>query len=155
MAKKSKKTVVKSTFIDKAVENSLAALNAAHDSGEKAIAALSKTAKSLTLEGKRLNKKRTTLSRRVTATTAKLKKTGDAETRKLLKLAEKELAAIKKLATKSVASKSAISNELKSLKAHARRTKAYLLGLEKADKVLNKPKKKKRKKRAKKATAKA
>ncbi len=155
MPKKSKKTVVKSASLGKVIDNSLAALNTAYHDGEKAIEALSKIAKKLTAEGKRLSKKRATLSRRKKTVIAKLKKTNDAVTRKLLKTTEKELAAIKKLAAKSAAAKSANSEELKNLKAHSKRTKAYLAVLEKADKILNKPKKKRRKKRSKKVAAQA
>ncbi|MDH3947726.1 MAG: hypothetical protein OEU74_02085 [Gammaproteobacteria bacterium] len=153
MPKKSKQTVVKSASLEKVIENSLAALNAANNDGEKAVAALSKTAKTLTSEGKRLSKKRATLSRRKKTATAKLKKANNAETRKLLKVTEKELNSVKKLAAKSAANKSANSNELNGLKAQTKRTKAYLAALEKADKILNKPKKKRRKKRAIKVTA--
>ena len=150
---KSKKPVVKSAALANVIEKSLAALGTANDNGEKAVAALSATAKKLTAEGKRLSKKRATLSRRKKATTAKIKKTNDADAKKLLKATEKELNSIKKLAAKSSAAKKANAEELKGLKASAKRTKAYLAVIAKADKVLNKPKKKTRKKRAKKAAS--
>jgi len=153
MPTKSRKTVVKSASLEKVIETSLAALNAANGSGEKAVAALTKNAKTLSAEGKRLSKKRATLTKRKKATSAKLKKTNDAATRKLLKATTAELNSVKKVAAKSSASRSANSAELKGLKAQAKRARAYISVLEKADKVLNKPAKKRRKKRAKKATA--
>ena len=153
MAQKSKKSVVKSAALEKTIGNALDALNCANDDGEKAIAALSKIAKSLTAESKRYSKKRATLSRRKKTLTAKLKKGPDADTRKLLNATEKELNAIKKLAAKCSATKSANSEELKGLKANTKRSKAYLAALTKADRILNKPKKKRRKKRAKKVAS--
>jgi len=151
MPKKSKKSVAKSAAVAKVVDSSLAALTTANSDSEKAVAALSKIAKKLTAEGKRLSKKRATLSKRKKATTAKLKKASDAATKKLLTATVKELNAVKKDAAKSSAAKSANAAELSGLKASAKRTKAYLAVIAKADKILNKPKKKKRKKRAKKA----
>lgn len=148
MPKKSKKSLVKSASLEKVIETSLATLDAANTGGEKAVTALSKIAKTLTAEGKRLSKKRTILSKRKKAAAAKLKKSGNAETRKLLNTTVKELNAVKKLAVKSAAAKSTNTDELKGLKAQTKRTRAYLAVLEKADKVLNKPTKKRRKKRA-------
>jgi len=147
MPKKSKK-VVKSASLVKTIDNALAALDAANVNGAAAVAELSKTAKKLTAEGKRLSKKRATLSKRKRTATAKLKKTGDAAVKKLINTTEKELNAVKKLAAKSSAAKSANAEELRGLKAQAKRSKAYMTVLAKADKVLNKPKKKRRKKRA-------
>ena len=153
MPTKSKKTVVKSASLEKVIETSLAALNAAKENGEKAVAALSINAKKLSAEGKRLSKKRATLSKRIKTTAAKFKKTGDAATRKLHKAATTELNSVKKLAAKSSAARSAIAEELRGLKAHTKRSKAYVAAHAKADKVLNKPVKKRRKKRASKKTA--
>ena len=152
MPKKSKKSVAKSASVAKVVDNSVAALTAANSDSEKAVATLSAVAKKLTAEGKRLSKKRATLTKRKKTTTAKLKKTGDAAAKKLLAATVKELNAVKKQATKSSAAKSANGDELKGLKASAKRTKTYLALITKADKVLNKPAKKKRKKRKKAAT---
>ncbi len=153
MPTKSKKTVVKSASLEKVIDTSLAALNAASENAMKAVEALSKTAKTLGAEGKRLSKKRATLTKRKKATTAKLKKTGDAATRKLLKTTTAELNSVKKLAAKSSAARSSNTEELRGLKAQTKRAKAYASVLAKADKVLNKPVKTRRKKRVKKTTA--
>lgn len=153
MPKKSKKSVVKSASLEKTIEGSLNALSDANDNGEKAVAALTKIGKTLAAEGKRHSKKRATLSRRKKTLSAKLKKSADAATKKLLSATEKEISVVKKLAEKCSAAKSANSEELKALKANAKRTKAYIAALTKADTILNKPKKKRRKKRAKVAAA--
>lgn len=147
MPTKSKKTVVKSASLEKVIENSLAALSAANDNGDKAVAALSRTAKSLLSEGKRLSKKRATLSRRKKTATAKLKKDNNADNRKLLRDTVRELAAVRKLAASTTAAKSANAEELRGLKAQTKRSKAYLSALDKADKVLNKPRKTRRRRR--------
>lgn len=149
MAKKAKKSVAKSASVEKVIGNAMTALAAANSDGEKAVATLSKIAKKLTTEGKRLSKKRATLTKRKKATTTKVKKDGSADAKKLLKATIKELNAVKKDAAKSLAAKTANNAELKGLKVSAKRTKAYLAVIAKADKVLNKPKKKRRKKRAK------
>lgn len=142
---------MKSASLEKVLDTAMAALYAANNEGEKAVTALSKVAKTLTAAGKSLSKKRATLAKRKKATSAKLKKSPNAETRKLLKVTVKELNTVKALAAKSAAAKSANTEELAGLKTQTKRTRAYLTVLEKADKVLNKPKKKSRKKRAKKA----
>ena len=152
MAKKAKSSVAKSASVEKVIDNAMAALATAYSDGEKAVAALSKIAKKLTSEGKRLSKKRATLAKRKKTATAKVKKDGSADAKKLLKTTVKELNAVKKDAAKSTAAKAANAAELKGLKVSTKRTKAYLAVIAKADKVLNKPKKKKRKKRAKKAS---
>ncbi|HED17757.1 MAG TPA: hypothetical protein ENI64_13215 [Gammaproteobacteria bacterium] len=153
MPTKSRTTVVKSASLEKVIETSLAALNAANDNGTKAVAALSKIAKKLSAEGKRLSKKRATLIKRKKATTAKLKKSDDAATRKLFKATTAELNAVRKMAAKSTSARSANTEELRGLKAQAKRAKAYTGVLTKADKILNKPVKRRRKKRASKKTA--
>ncbi len=156
MPTKSKQSLVKSASLEKSIDSSLAALTAANDDGDKAIAALSKIAKTLGAESKRYSKKRATLSRRRNTLAAKFKKSSDAESKKMLVATDKEIAAVKKLADKCTAAKSANSEELKGLKANTKRSKAYLSVLTKVDRILNKPKKKKApKKRAKKVVAEA
>ncbi len=155
MPTKAKKSVVKSASLEKTIESSLAALNAANDDGDKAVTALSKIAKTLSAESKRYSKKQSTLSRRKKTLASKFKKNGDAATKKMLATTEKEIATLKKLATKCTAAKSANSEELKGLKANTKRSKAYISVLTKVDRILNKPKKKVRKKSTKKVIEKA
>jgi hypothetical protein len=89
------------------------------------------------------------MKRKKTAT-AKDKKESTGETRKTLKGVVKEIAAVKKVLDKAKVQKAANAAELAALKAGQRTATAYTKVIEKADKVLNKPKKKRRKKRAKK-----
>ncbi|VAW76190.1 hypothetical protein MNBD_GAMMA12-1852 [hydrothermal vent metagenome] len=148
MPTKSKQSLVKSASLEKSIDSSLAALTAANDDGDKAIAALSKIAKTLGAESKRYSKKGSTLSRRKKTLSAKFKKTADAATKKMIATTDKEIAAVKKLAAKCSAAKSENSEELKGLKANTKRSKAYLSVLTKVDRILNKPKKKKARKKA-------
>ena len=107
------------------------------------IAAATKQAKSYLAEAKRLGKKRTTLLKRKKSAAARLKKTTNADNRKAHKAIEKELTAVKKAIAKLTPVKSAHAIELASLKTTQKRINAYTGVLDKADKLLNKPKKKK------------
>jgi len=151
MPKSKKATVMKSAVLEKLVSGSMNNLQVASDDGAKAIASRSAEAKKLLAESKRISKKRAILIRRKKTTSMKLKKVADAATRKILRDVEKELAAIKKVGEKVRASKTSLAEELKGLKENQKRAATYLKVIEKADKILNKPKKKKRRRRVKKA----
>ncbi len=151
MPKSKKATVMKSAVLEKLVSGSMNNLQVASDGGAKAIASRSAEAKKLLAESKRISKKRAILIRRKKTTSMKLKKVADAATRKILRDVEKELAAIKKVGEKVRASKTSLAEELKGLKENQKRAATYLNVIEKADKILNKPKKKKRRRRVKKA----
>ncbi len=151
MPKSKKATVMKSAVLEKLVSGSMNNLQVASDGGAKAIASRSAEAKKLLAESKRISKKRAILIRRKKTTSMKLKKVADAATRKILRDVEKELAAIKKVGEKVRASKTSLAEELKGLKENQKRAATYLRVIEKADKILNKPKKKKRRRRVKKA----
>lgn len=149
--KTKKKAVIKSSAVEKAIASSLENLTMALESTEKAIKERSATAKKLTSESKRLSKKRAILTRRKKTAKVKLTKTPDAANRKALKDVEKEIAVITKQITKSTPVKQENTSELASLKASHRQASAYVKGIQQADKVLAKPKKKRRKKRVVKA----
>jgi len=151
MPKSKKATVMKSAALEKLVSGSMNNLQVACDDGAKAVATRSSEAKKLLAESKRISKKRAILIRRKKTTALKLKKVADAATRKALREVEKELTAIKKMTDKVRIGKSALAEELKGLKENQRRAATYLKVIEKADKILNKPKKKKRRRRVKKA----
>ena len=142
--------IVKNDAVEKAVNSAMSTLSNAGVECSKSIAAATKQAKSYLAEAKRLGKKRTTLLKRKKIAAARLKKTTNADNRKAHKAVEKELAAVKKAIAKLTPVKSAHAIELASLKTTLKRINAYSGVLDKADKLLNKPKKKKRKKRAKK-----
>ena len=151
MAKAKKKTMIKSSAVEKAIASSLETFSATLSETEKAIKERSATAKKLASESKRLSKKRATLAKRKKSATAKLKKSPDAAGRKAVKDVEKELSAVTKQIAKSKPAKQENTAELTSLKSSCRQVASYVKGIEKCDKILSKPKKKSRKKRAKKA----
>jgi len=142
------KRIVKSHAVEKAVNSAMSTLSNAGVECSKSITAATKQAKSYLAEAKRLGKKRVMLLKRKKSAAARLKKTANAVNRKAHKAVEKELAAVKKAIAKLTPVKSAHAIELSSLKASLKRITAYTGVLGKADKLLNKPKKKKRKKRA-------
>jgi len=149
MAKVAKKSTVKSSALEKTISTSIDSLSSAFSVSASAVETLSKDAKKLTLESKRLAKKRMMLMKRKKTAATKLKKTPDAANRKALKDVEKELAVVTKMIDKVKPQKTESAEELTALKACFRRVSAYMKSIEGADKVLNKPKKKVRKKRAK------
>lgn len=149
MAKATKKSIVKSSALEKTISTSIDSLSSAFNVSADAVATLSNDAKKLTLEAKRLTKKRAILLKRKKTAATKLKKAPDAANRKALKDVEKEIAVITKLLDKVKPQKASSTEELTALKACFRKVSAYMKSIEGADKVLNKPKKKVRKKRAK------
>lgn len=145
MAKAKKKTIVKSAAVSNAIAGAIDTLTAASTSSAGAIAIRAKDAKKFSSESKRLAKKKAMLAKRKTATTAKLKKEASASLRKLLKTTVKELADVTKAGSKNRAEKSVNSEELTGLKVSFKRVATYIKVIEKAEKVLSKPKKKKKK----------
>jgi len=144
-AKKLVKASALANLVCSATENLATAVN----DGMAADNSLSRDKKKLVAEKRRLAKKRTVLTKKKTAASARLKKTPNAETRKAVATITKELAAIKKTGDQTRAVASANAEELKAVKATLKQATAYLAVIEKADKILNKPKKKRRtKKRA-------
>lgn len=141
------KRIVKNDAVEKAVNSAMSTLSSAGVECSKSVAAATKQAKTYLNEAKRLGKKRATLLKRKKSAAARLKKTANAVNRKAHKAIEKELAVVKKAIAKLTPVKSAHAIELTSLKASLKRITTYTGVLDKADKLLNKPKKKKRAKR--------
>jgi hypothetical protein len=139
MARKAK-TVAKSAAVTTKIANALGALGAARTDSDVAVAVRTKTAKKLTAELKKLNRKRRVLAKRKVAATLKLKKAPGVDTRKALRLVDKELVATRKALVKARADKAANATELAAMKAALRKTNLYTKALEKVDKALNKPK---------------
>ncbi|NOZ54883.1 MAG: hypothetical protein GXP08_17405 [Gammaproteobacteria bacterium] len=135
--------------MEKTISSSLDSLFSAFSNSADAVETLSKDAKKLALESKRLTKKRSALMKRKKIAAGKLKKSPDAANRKALKDVEKEIAGVTKLLDKVKPQKAASTEELMALKACFKKASAYMKSIEGADKTLNKPKKKIRKKRAK------
>ena len=126
-------------------------LSIAKNDGEAAASSLEKDRKKLLAENKRITKKRAVLSRKKKAAANRLKKTPNAENRKAVNAISKELTTVNKAGVKARAARSVNAEELKSVKTSLKQASAYLAVIAKADKQLNKPKKKRAKKRAVKA----
>ena len=145
------KTIAKSNALEKTITASVASLTSACNQSAIAVDSLSKVAKTLAKESMRLNKKRAVLLKRKKTAAAKQKKTPSAENKKALLAVEKELTTISKEIAKVRPKKESNAVELRALREWLKRASAYTKGIESADKVLNKPKKKVRRKVAKKA----
>jgi hypothetical protein len=129
--------------IQVATENLLTAKN----DSEAAASSLEKDRKKLLAENKRIAKKRAVLSRKKKAAANRLKKTPNAENRKAVNSISKELTTVSKAGVKARAAKSANAEELKSVKTSLKQASTYIAVIAKADKQLNKPKKKRARKR--------
>ncbi|VAX08620.1 hypothetical protein MNBD_GAMMA25-871 [hydrothermal vent metagenome] len=144
---KRKVTVMKSAALEKLVSGAMGDLESASNDGAQAIATCSNESKKMLAESKRISKKRALLTRRKKAASIKLKKAPAADTRKALRDVEKELTTVKRMADKLKPAKASLAEELKGLKEGQKRASAYLKVIVRADKILNKPKKKKRRRR--------
>ena len=145
MAKTNK--IVKGSSLASKIRIATENLLLAKAEGETAESSLEKDRKKLLAENKRLTKKRGVLTRKKQIAANRLKKTPNAENRKAASSIIKELTVIKKAADKARAAKNASTEELNSVKTALKQASAYISMMEKADKVLNKPRKKVRKKR--------
>jgi hypothetical protein len=147
MKKATKKRIASSASIDKKIGTAVETLQAVYGDVTKAVVTRSAAAKKLTRETRSLSKKRATLVKRKRTATNRVRKTPSAETRKALRTVTAELNAVSKVLPKSREQKAANAQELASLKASLKRASAYLKEIAKADKVLNKPRKKVRRRR--------
>jgi len=147
-AKKKTTKLVKGAASEKAVDSAIATINEVAASATKAVIAVNNEYKKLTKTARSLNKKRAAMMKKAKTATNRLKKEATAANRKAVAVIKKDIAVIKKEAEKVRNVKSAVSEELATLKAASRRAIAYAKGVASADKVLNKPKKARRKKRA-------
>lgn len=141
------KKIVKGTSIASKIQAATENLLSAKADGEAALSLLGGDRKKLLAENKRLIKKRGILTRKKQAAASRLKKTPNAENRKAASSITKELAAIKKAADKARAAKSANAEEYNAVKTALKQASTYVAVIEKADKLLNKPRKKVRRKR--------
>ena len=85
--------------------------------------------------------------KKVKTAAKRVKKDANAANKKAVKVIKKDIAIVKKDIAKLKTVKSAVSEELASLKLASKRAAAYAKSVASADKVLNKPKKKRRKKK--------
>lgn len=151
---KSRKTVAKSASVEKNVATAVEKLSTACKDSEKAVAARNRLRKQLASELRRLNKRRGVLLRRKQKASQKAKAEPSRENVQAARTAEKELVATRKALTKARAARAVNAPELAALKTVQRQAKAYQSAIEKADKVLNKPKKRRRATKKKRTTKK-
>jgi hypothetical protein len=147
MAVKKNKPIAKAGMVAKSLENALINLEAAFESGTKAVAERTQTGSQFAKLVARLSKKRAALMKRKKLATARVKKEASADNKKALRDVTKELDAVKKELGKAKTTKDANNAELSDLRASLKRATAYRKGIAAADKVLNKPKKKSRRKK--------
>jgi len=145
------KKLASASSLAKKIQNATENLLTAKNDGEAAASSLEKDRKKLLTENKRLTKKRAVLSRKKKVAANRLKKTPNAENRKVANSINKELTVVTKAGIKARAARSANAEELNSVKASLKQASAYIAVIAKADKQLNKPKKKRAKKRVVKA----
>jgi len=141
---KSRKTIAKSASVEKNLATAAEKLSQASSDSEKAVAVRSRMGKQLASELRRLNKRRGVLLRRKQKAAQKAKAEPSRENVQAARAAEKDLVATRKALAKARAARAVNAPELAALKAAQRQAKAYQQAIEKADKVLNKPKKRRR-----------
>jgi len=146
--KAKKKALIKGGALEKLVDSAVDNMKQALASGSAAIDALGKEVKSLNTQSARLRKKRAALLKRKKSTSLKLKKSPDAESRKLLRDAERELVSVRKELEKAASAKETAAGELSVLKSNFKKASLYSKGIEKVDRVLNKPVKKKKRRKS-------
>ena len=146
--KKKAKKMVKGAAHLKAVDSAIAGINDLAAVATKAVIATEKEYKKLVKTAKSMNKKRASLMKKVKAATNRMKKDASAANKKAVAVIKKDIATIKKEIARHNLKKSAVAEELATLKSASKRAVAYAKAVTGADKVLNKPKKKKRKKKA-------
>ena len=144
--KKAKATVKGATHL-KIVDSAIASINDVAAAAAKAVIATDKEYKKLAKTAKSINKKRASLMKKAKAATNKMKKDASATNKKVVVVIKKDIAAIKKEIAKHKSVKSAVAEELATLKSASKRAVAYAKVVAGADKALNKPKKKTRKKK--------
>lgn len=144
MAKARKKSIAKSAALEKGLATAMEKLIAAHAAGDKAVSSRSKDGKKFSTAVKRLSKRKASLAKRKKAASARSKKNPTRENKAALRTVTKDLASTVRDLSKARAVKKNNATELAALKATHRRTDAYMKAVTKANKVLDKPKKKKR-----------
>jgi len=135
---KAKKTLAKSSFVDKNIEVALEKLAVASAAVDKAVAVRARDAKKLAVLVKRLTKRKTALSKRKRLAAARLKKSPSVDTRKALRVVTKDLATTIKEQAKAKVAKAANATELAALRAGQKRATGYRKGIAAVDRALTK-----------------
>ncbi len=135
---KAKKTVTKSSVIEKHLDTALEKLAVAAAAVDKSVTVRARDAKKLAVTVKRLAKRKATLTKRKRLAAARVKKASSVETRGALRTVTKDLATTIKELTKARATKSANAAELSALRVAQRRSKGYSKGVAATDRALKK-----------------
>lgn len=141
------KKIVKASALENKIQAAAESLLVVKNDAETAADVLGKDRKNLLSDNKKLAKKRAVLSKKKKAADARFKKAPDAANKKAAAAISKELATVKKVSDKSKTVASANAEELKAIKVSLKQASVYVAALAKAEKLLNKPKKKSAKKR--------
>lgn len=135
---RAKKTIAKSSAVEKNLQTALDKLALATTAVDKAVVVRARDAKKNTAAVKRLAKRKATLTKRKALANRRVKKASSAETRQALRTVTKDLNTTVKELTKARAAKAANAEELKALRALQRRTKGYNRGITQTDRALKK-----------------
>ena len=141
-----KKTIIKSSALNKTIDAATSSIETASNDASKAVDKVTSDAKKLTAEVKRHTKKRSTLTKRKKTTAARQKSNPNAENRKALAAVVKELKTTISAQDKARTNKAKTTDELTALRDASKKLNAYSKAIAAADRALNKPKKKVRRK---------
>jgi hypothetical protein len=140
-AKRNTNRLITGTAATAGVDMAVAKLDELAAKSTSAVNTVGKERTTLLTQSRRLSKKRATLMRKKKSATRRLRSDPSAANKKAVLAIEKEITSNKKEAARNNDRKSKVTNELKMLKAIAKRVTAYNRALEKVDKTLAKPKK--------------
>lgn len=143
-----KKPVTKNSVIANSIVTSVNNLEVALENANKAVTVRSAESKKLLNETRRLRKRRTTQMGKKKRAIAADKKNSTADSRKAVRTITSELAATSKASLKATATRQAILEELSGLKQSQKMLSGYVKGINAADRVIARSKKKRRTKRS-------
>ncbi len=144
MAITKKQPVARNAVIANSINTAVSNLEIALEKANKAITARSAESKKLMNESRRLRKRHVAQMNRKKRALAAEKKNSTAETRKAVKVAVSELNATKKSIEKTTAARQAVLEELNGLKQSQKYAKAYVKGINAANRTIASSNKKKR-----------
>jgi len=142
MAARKKKVIIKSSVIAKTLESSVTNLVTALGQADKSVTARSSESKKLLNETRRLRKRRLTQMGKKKRAIAAEKKNSTVDTRKAVRTVSAELVVTNKSLIKTTAGRQAVLLELSSLKDSQKKLRAYVKGIDAANRQIAKPKKK-------------
>lgn len=144
MAVTKKQPVARNAVIANSINTAVSNLEIALEKANKAITARSAESKKLMTESRRLRKRHVAQMNRKKRALAAEKKNSTAEARKAVKVAISELNATRKSIEKTTAARQAVLEELNALKQSQKYVKAYVKGINAANRTIASSNKKKR-----------